>query len=256
MKNNKVTVRHTEILRLLRQHGTLTVADVALALHVSEETIRRDAVPLEQRGDISKLHGSLSLPQHYGEAPFEKRMREQAPEKLAIARAAVDLVKDGDSMIIDTGSTTHFFARELRARRNLTVITNSTEIARTLAAVAGNTIYLAGGELNADDGAAYGPTAVDFIGRFSVQFAFLSMSALDPQIGAMDATLNESEYGRMALGRAQTRIILADATKFGQSALVRVCGYEEIQCIVTDKAPSPAFQTILSDVACRLLVAG
>lgn len=256
MKNHKIDERHTEVLRLLRQHGTLTVADLANSLHVSEETIRRDAVPLEQRGDITKLHGSLSLPQHFGEAPFERRMREQAVQKLAIARTALELIKDGESLIIDTGSTTHFFARELRARRNLTIITNSTEIARTLATVHGNTVYLAGGEIKADDGAAYGPTAVDFVARFSVQHAILSISALDPAIGPMDATLDEAEYGRMAFSRARNRVILADSSKFSQTALVRVCDYANVDAIVTEKAPGPAFDGVLAAAGTKLLIAG
>jgi DeoR family transcriptional regulator, glycerol-3-phosphate regulon repressor len=254
-KTNKISSRHTEILRLLRQNGTMAVADLAAFLSVSEETIRRDAVPLEQRGDITKMHGALSVPQHFGEAPFEKRMREQAPGKLAIARAAVELIKDGDSLIIDTGSTTHFFARELRARRNLTVITNSTEIARTLASVRGNTIYLAGGEMQADDGAAYGPTAVDFVSRFKVQHAILSISALDPVVGAMDATLNEAEYGAMAISRATHRFILADATKFGITALVKVCDYQDIHTIVTDEPPSDKFKSVLMNAGTKLVIA-
>jgi DeoR family glycerol-3-phosphate regulon repressor len=256
MNSNKIQSRHTEILRLLRQHGSLSVADLAQSLRVSEETIRRDAVPLEQRGEISKLHGSLALPQHFGEAPFERRMREQATEKLAIARAAVDLIKDGDSLIIDTGSTTHFFARELRLRRNLTVITNSTEIARTLAAVHGNTIYLAGGEMRSDDGASYGPTAVDFIARCTVQHAILSIGALDPLVGAMDATLDEAEYGAMALSRARNRVILADSSKFGQAALVKVCEYKQVHAIVTNAAPEAEFQAVLREAGTQLVIAG
>jgi DeoR family glycerol-3-phosphate regulon repressor len=255
MKNNKITGRHGEILRMLRQHGTMTVADLAIGLSVSEETIRRDAIPLEKRGDITKLHGALSMPHHFGEAPFEKRMRDHAPSKLAIARAAVELIKDGDSLIIDTGSTTQFFARELRVRRNLTVITNSTEIARTLASVRGNTIYLAGGEMQADDGAAYGPTAVDFVSRFKVQHAILSISALDLVVGAMDATLNEAEYGAMAISRAQHHVILADSTKFGQTALVKVCDYQDIHTLVTDQPPSDKFQSVLSNAGTRLVIA-
>lgn len=254
-KTNKIGSRHSEILRLLRQHGTMTVAELAAFLNVSEETIRRDAVPLEQQGDITKMHGALSMPQHFGEAPFERRMREQAPAKLAIARAAVELIKDGDSLIIDTGSTTHFFARELRIRRNLTVITNSTEIARTLASVRGNTIYLAGGEMQSDDGAAYGPTAVDFVSRFSVQHAVLSISALDPVVGAMDATLNEAEYGAMAISRAKHRMILADATKFGTSALVKVCDYQDVHTLVTDQPPSDKFRTVLGSAGTNLVIA-
>ncbi len=256
MKANKITSRHAEILRLLQQNGSMSVADLAAGLSVSEETIRRDAASLEKRGDVNKLHGALSVPHHFGEAPYERRMRERPTAKSAIARAAVELVADGDSLIIDTGSTTHFFARELRVRRNLTVITNSTEIARTLAAVRGNTIYLAGGEILADNGAAYGPTAVDFIARFSVTHAVLSIGALDATAGPLDANLNEAEYGAMAISRAQHCMMLADSNKFGQSALVKVCNYSDIDTLVTDAAPDAKFQAVLAAAGTRLVIAG
>ena len=136
------------------------------------------------------------------------------------------------------------------------MITNSTEIARTLATVHGNTVYLAGGEIKADDGAAYGPTAVDFVGRFSVQHAILSISALDPAIGPMDATLDEAEYGRMAFSRAKHRVIVADSSKFGQTALVKVCTYADVDAIVTEKTPGPEFHGVLAGSGTRLLIAG
>ncbi len=140
MKNLKVRERHAKIMSALRQHGSLSITDLAALLDVSDETIRRDAAPLEQNGEILKLHGALALPHNMAEATFERRMREFAPAKIAIARAAIQMVRDGESILVDTGTTTTFFARELRQRRNLTVITNSTEIARTLADVAGNKV--------------------------------------------------------------------------------------------------------------------
>ncbi len=182
-------------------------------------------------------------------------MREFAPAKLAIARAAASMVHDGESLIIDTGTTTTFFARELRQRRNLTVITNSTEIARTLSGVAGNKVLLAGGEMEANSGAAYGPTAVDFIARFRVKHAFLSISGLDTLTGPMDATLAEAEVASMAVSCATHRVILADSSKFGQKAFVRVCSYASIEVIVTERSPEPEFFGCLRDNGTRLVVA-
>lgn len=245
MKNNKINIRLGQILGLITQHGTISVADLARALAVSEETVRRDAKMLEERGDILKLHGSLALPHQVGEAPFERRMRENAEAKRAIARRAVQLVADGDSLIIDTGTTTSIFAQELRARRGLTVVTNSSDIARTLATVNGNTVYMAGGELKADNGAAFGPTAVEFISRFKVRHTFISIAALHAVDGPMDMAFEEAEIGRMALARGENKVILTDASKFGQSALVRVCDFTDINRIVTDGAPDVALARAL-----------
>jgi DeoR family transcriptional regulator, glycerol-3-phosphate regulon repressor len=194
MKNLKVQLRHAQIVAALRKHGSLSITELAALMDVSDETIRRDAILLEKNGELIRLHGALSLPHNMGEATFERRMREFAPAKIAVARAALQLVRDGESMIIDTGTTTTFFARELRQRRNLTVVTNSTEIARTLADVPGNKVFLAGGEMEAHSGAAYGQAACDFVAQFQVKHAFLSISALDVTAGPTDATMQEANF--------------------------------------------------------------
>lgn len=233
----KINTRLTEIMNHVANGGTQSVIDLARLLRVSEETIRRDAQILVERGEIIKLHGALTLPHEVGEAPFDRRLREYAEAKRAIAKRAVQLVEDGDSLIIDTGTTTVIFARELRSRRNLTVVTNSSEIARTLATVNGNKVYMAGGQLKADNGAAYGPPAVDFIARFKVRHAFISVAALHAIDGPMDMELEEAEIASMALSRASHRVILTDNSKFGQAALVKICPYAMIDRLITNSAP-------------------
>lgn len=256
MKNHKISVRLGQIMGLIAQQGTMTVADLSKTLGVSEETVRRDAKLLEDRGDILKLHGSLALPHQVGEAPFERRMRENAEAKRAIAKAAVKLVADGDSLIIDTGTTTSIFAQELRNRRGPTVVTNSSDIARTLATVNGNRVYMAGGELKADNGAAFGPPAVEFISRFRVRHCFISIAALHAVDGPMDMAFEEAELARMALSRSDNRIILSDAIKFGKTALVKVCDFSEINRLITDQRPSPDLGVALEKAGVAVEVAG
>jgi DeoR family transcriptional regulator, glycerol-3-phosphate regulon repressor len=254
MKNHKTTRRTQEILTLLREREQVDVMELAEQLNVSAETIRRDARLLEEQGTIIKTHGTLSLPHHLGEASFERRMRENAEAKMAIARAAADLVHDGDSMIIDTGTTTTFFARELRRRRNLTVVTNSTEIARLLVTVKGNRVFMAGGEMSADDGAAYGPTTADFVSRFNLKYAFISISAIDAVHGPTDASLPEADFGRVAFRTAKVGIILCDSTKFGKTSLIKVCPLEQVDVIITEKAPDEPMANLLASNQVRLLV--
>jgi len=241
---------------LIAQQGTMTVADLSKTLGVSEETVRRDAKVLEDRGDILKLHGSLALPHQVGEAPFERRMRENAEIKRVIAKSAVKLVADGDSLIIDTGTTTSILAQELRNRRGLTVVTNSSDIARTLATVNGNRVYMAGGELKADNGAAFGPPAVEFISRFRVRHSFISIAALHAVDGPMDMAFEEAELARMALSRSDSRIILSDSSKFGKTALVKVCDFSEINQLITDAMPPPDLTAALDKAGVVVSVAG
>ncbi len=255
MKNLKSWERQAQIIAALRHSGSLPIAELAALTGVSEETIRRDAVHLQESGQVHKLHGALELPHNMSEASYERRMREAAPAKIAIAKAAAQIVRDGESLIIDTGTTTTFFARELRKRRNLTVITNSTEIARTLADVPGNTVLLAGGELQSDSGGTYGPSAVEFVSRFRVKHAFISASALDIALGPMDHRLEEAEFAAMAVERASHRVILADSSKFGITSFARVCSFSSIEIVVTEQTPPAEFFAALREQDTRLVIA-
>lgn len=245
MKSHKTSKRVLSILEYLHNLGSATVAQLALDLGVSEETIRRDAKQLESKGQILKLHGVLALPHLAGEAPFERRLRENADAKRAIAKRAIQFVENGDSIMIDTGTTTSIFAQELRAKRNLTIVTNSSDIARTLATVNGNTVYMAGGELKGDNGAAFGPTAVAFFSKFRVKHAFISIGALHATDGPMDADLSESELAYMAISRADHRVILSDSSKFGKTALVKMCEFSEINRLITDATPDATLTSVL-----------
>jgi DeoR family transcriptional regulator, glycerol-3-phosphate regulon repressor len=245
MKSHKTSKRHVAILSHILSQGTATVTELAHGLSVSEETIRRDAKLLESKGEILKLHGALALPHLAGEAPFERRLREHSDAKRAIARRAVQFVEDGDSIMIDTGTTTSIFAQELRSKRNLTIVTNSSDIAKTLATVNGNTVYMAGGALKGDNGAAFGPPAVEFLSRFKVKHTFISIGALDAKFGPMDAELSEAEIAHMALSRADHRVILSDASKFGKTALVKVCEFSLINRLVTNAAPDSVLAAVL-----------
>jgi len=248
--------RHAEIMRLLKEEGTITISSLADRLNVSLETIRRDVKPLSQDGAIIKMHGAVGLPNVTGEAPFDKRMRENADAKRAIARQVASTIADGDSIMLDTGTTASFLARELLGHRRLTVVTNCSDIARTLATVNGNKVYMAGGELRSDSGAAFGISAIDFINRFSVHHAVITTGAVDATFGVMDYDLDEAEFGRVVLSRGQRALVITDHTKFGRQGLVQVCGFEGITELVTDKNPPEEIVAAIEAAGTKLTVAG
>lgn len=229
--------RHRAILTLLQQDGIVTIADLARKLDVSLETVRRDIKPLAIEGTVVKMHGAISLPSVTGEAPFERRMRENNEAKRAIAVAVAATVRDGDSIMLDTGTTTSFLARELLGHRRLTVITNSSDIARTLSTVNDNRVYMAGGELRSDNGAAFGVSAIEFVSRFSVSHSVISVGAADAVNGIMDFDLEEAEFARMVLSRGRRTVAVTDHSKFGRQGLVTVCEFSALSEIVTDRPP-------------------
>lgn len=247
--------RHGEILRLLQEEGTVSIASLADRLGVSLETVRRDVRPLSDQGAVVKMHGAIGLPALTGEAPFERRMRENAGAKRAIARHVAATIRDGDSVMFDTGTTTSYLARELLGHRRLTVVTNSSDIARTLATVNGNKVYMAGGELRSDNGAAFGVSAIEFVSRFSVAHAVVSVGAVDVVDGIMDFDLEEAEFARAVLSRGQRAVAVTDRSKFGKRGLVQVCGFAGLDELVTDGLPPADIAAALEDASARIVVA-
>jgi DeoR family glycerol-3-phosphate regulon repressor len=247
--------RHGEILRLLGDEGTVTIASLAERLGVSLETVRRDVKPLTDDGIVVKMHGAIGLPAMTAEAPFERRMRENAEAKRTIARMVAATIRDGESIMLDTGTTTSFLARELLGHRRLTVVTNSSDIARTLATVNGNKVYMAGGELRSDSGAAFGISAIEFVSRFSVTHAIISAGAIDAFAGVMDYDLAEAEFARMVLSRGQRSMVITDNSKFGRQGLVQVCDLSGFAELATNEAPPRAIADALAAAGARLVLA-
>jgi len=245
--------RHGDILRLLQHDGTVALSELARKLNVSLETIRRDIKPLARSGSVVKMHGAVSLTTTIGEAPFEKRMRENSDAKRMIAAMVAATIRDGDSIMMDTGTTTSFLARALLEHRRLTVVTNSSDIARTLATVNGNKVYMAGGELRSDNGAAFGTTAIDFVNRFSVIHAIVSTGAVN-SAGIMDYDLDEAEFARMVLTRGKRSLVVTDHSKFGREGLVRVGGFDAITELATDKPPPAEIAQAIEGAGASLMV--
>ena len=247
--------RHSDIMKLVQEEGTISIADLAAKLGVSLETVRRDVKPLTSDGAVVKMHGAIGLPSMVGEAPFERRMRENADAKRLIAKTVAASISDGESVMLDTGTTTSYLARELVGHRRLTVITNSSDIARTLATVNGNKVYMAGGELRSDSGAAFGGSAVEFVSRFSVNHAVISTGAVDAVMGVMDYDLEEAEFARMVLSRGSRRVVVTDHSKFGRQGLVQVAGFDGIGELVTDRLPPRDIAAAIDKVGAILTIA-
>lgn len=245
--------RQSEILRILDAEGMVSNARLASALGVSAETVRRDVRALADGGTVMRLHGGVGLAGQGGEAPFRARMRENAGAKQAIALALAATVQNGDSLMMDTGTTTSFVARALAGHRRLTVVTNSTDAARTLAGGEGNRVFLAGGALRADSGAVLGSEAIRFVQGFSVAHAVISAGGVEGgEITDFDP--EEADFARAVLDRGARRVVVTDATKFDRRGLVAVARLEALDLLVTDAPPPP--RVAGAGGGCRVIVAG
>ncbi len=234
----KVQRRHTHLLEIIRKSEKVSVEDLAASLNTSRETIRRDLTELAKSGKIQKIHGGATLPRTYGEGPFQQRMSENVEGKMRIARTAAGLFLSGETLFIDTGSTTLYFAEEIAKSSGLTVITNSTEIARTISLGNSNTrTYLLGGEYHPDNRQTVGAVVTEQIRSFRAHHAVLTIGALDGRTGAMNYSIEEAQVARAMIEQSKSLTILVDQSKFNALASFEVCPLARIDRLVCDAPP-------------------
>ncbi len=247
--------RQSAILSTVRLQGSCGIAELARALDVSEESIRRDVKTLAMHDLVQRVHGGVVSPDQLREPPFLRRMEASKEDKQRIAALTASRIADGDSLMLDTGTTTSYVARALMGHSNLTVVTNSVEIARTLAPRNGNRVFMAGGELRSDDGASLGAAAITFIDQFTVGHAILSIGAISADQGLVDFHLSEAEFSRAVIRRANHVTVVADAKKFGRSGFVSVCGFDAVDTLITSAPPQEPFNEQLAQAGVEVLVA-
>lgn len=247
--------RQVEILKLLEAKGSCTIGELATQLQVSDETVRRNIKALSESGTVLKVHGGIVLPDRFEEPPYQRRMQENLNAKRQIAARVAELVQDGDALILDGGTSVICVAQALREHARLTVVTNSAEIARTLATRNGNRVFMAGGELRADDASAFGEPALAFVRQFHVKYAVLSVSSIGPAGDLMYFQLCDAEFARVARAQASQVIAVADHGKLGKEAVVKAFGPQEIDILVTDQPPAREIAQCLAAADASVIVA-
>ena len=252
--------RQTEILRAVRQSGSLSVTALAVQLGVSTESIRRDIRPLIESGAVLRFHGGVADPArqtagpaHLEEPPFQRRMRVNREAKRKIAGLVLERIRDGDGLILDNGTTTAYVAEALAARSRLVVMTNSAQIACRLAGRNGNRVFMAGGELAGDDAAAFGPAALEFLRQFQLRYALLSAGAIGADGEIRVFHLFEAEFARVAMGQARESWVIADGSKFLREAPVKLCDLAAVNRVITDTPPPPGFAAACADAAVEIV---
>ncbi|MEE9429173.1 MAG: DeoR/GlpR family DNA-binding transcription regulator [Paracoccaceae bacterium] len=241
--------REQEILKELRlAGGSCRIGFLAGQLGVTDETIRRNIKALQEKSQVRKVHGGVILAEGLTvtEQPFQARMDKNATAKRQLAAKLAGMIKDGDSLFLDIGSTTAYAAQALRDHRDLYIVTNSLSVANTLATRNNNRVFFAGGELRPHDGGSFGHDALEFLRRFNVQYAVLSAGAINAKAGFMLHDIQEADLSRQAVSCAQTRIVLADSAKFGRRAPIAVTDPENFDILITEVQPDPLVLDMLN----------
>jgi len=246
--------RQTRLLELLHKRGLVTVAELGPAFHVSEETIRRDLQQLEAREHgIARTYGGAYLTRAVStDIPLNVRENIALHRKEAIADVCDLLVKDGETVMLDSSTTALQVAIRLVRRKGLTVITNSLRISERLAGTEVKVIC-AGGALRHSQLSFVGPTTGEALGRFCADKAFVSCVGVSLEDGLTDSDEREAEVRRLMLSRAREKVLIADDTKLGKTFFSLIAPLEGIDCLATDQEPEPRWLEGLAarKVACR-----
>ncbi|MGH1575833.1 DeoR/GlpR family DNA-binding transcription regulator [Planktotalea sp.] len=244
-----------QILYFVEMRGTITVLELAHLLGVSDQTIRRVSQPLVESGEITKVHGALVSNRIASDPPYLARMKLNREAKVAIARKAVEIIEDEASIAIDTGSTSGFIALALRARKNLTVVTNSAFVASTLAIIPGNKVSMAGTQLRDHDGAAFDRSAFDVIERMQVDYVLLSASMVDANKGFLVHEQCEVDIANAMFNSAARAIMAVDHSKFEPQTrrpALRQPTLRHNDILVSDRNPPKEFDPLLSQIDRRI----
>ncbi len=236
------THRALELLETLRRlGGSARTSHLADIMNVSEETIRRTVKKLSRDGTVSRAHGGVYLALEHSSSPIHLRIRDQADQKFKMAAILLGMVDDGSSLFLDVGSTTIFAAEALRAKKNLTIVTNSLSVAQILMNHNQNRVFVAGGELENTLGGTFGSATQKFVEKFTLDFAILSSIAIDEKRGFLLDNSLEAELAQTYISQARKSVMMADSTKIGQRAPIISCPPRDIDFFITDRPLQPNF---------------
>ncbi len=230
--------RRAAILSALARSGDVGIAELASSLSVSEMTIRRDLELLENKGRLRRVRGgAISTVSRSYEPTFALRQGHARDEKAAIGRAAAALLADGETAILDVGTTTLEIARSLHGRRHITVVTPSIAIAAELGNEPEMRILVTGGVLRSGELSLVGAAAESTFKRLNCDVVFLGVAGVDAEKGLTEYNLDDASVKQAALVAARRCIVVADSSKLGRVALANIAPLTGIDVLVTDALP-------------------
>lgn len=250
--------RYRLISDLVSADGRVTVAGLSSRFGITKETVRRDLALLEDDGVLRRVHGGavVGTGATTHEPSLTSRSSRQSPEKRRIASAALHLVPEAGAVVLDAGSTTGALAALLveEPREKLTYLTHSVPVAALISG-AGLSVDLVGGRVRALTSAAVGSSTVEQFRRLRADVAFLGANGVAPAFGLSTPDVDEAAVKTAIIRSARRVVLLADASKFDEESLVGFAHLEDIDALVTDRAPRAALGNALADADVEVIVA-
>jgi DeoR/GlpR family transcriptional regulator of sugar metabolism len=235
-----VRLRRELVLDLLERKGRVTVAEVSALTEVSDMTVRRDLEALEREGALKRVHGgAISAVSTSYEPPFALRAQRSVAAKERIGRAAAGLLREGETVILDVGTTSVQVAHSLVGRRNLTVVTPSLRAAGLLGDEPGIRLIVTGGVVRPGERSLVGDYAERAFADLRFDTFVMGVGGIEAEAGLTEFNLDDARVKRAAIARAQRCLVAADSSKLGRVAFARICALDAVDVLVTDMEAPP-----------------
>ncbi|RSK26787.1 DeoR/GlpR transcriptional regulator [Bacillus sp. HMF5848] len=228
--------RKTKIVEYVTKQNRASVQELCDVLEVSESTVRRDLKELEEAGLIRRTHGGAIPAEGVNFEPSYIEKEDQFTlEKIAIAKQAAKLIKPGDIILLDSGTTTYHMANELKGLSDITVVTNSLVIGEKLQSYRNIEVIILGGHLRPVSLALVGPLTDEALSSIYVDKAFIAANSIDIEAGVTTPNLQEATTKKNMIRSAKQNILLADSSKFGKTTFSRFAAISDVDVCITDE---------------------
>ena len=248
--NSSFTERKAVILEILMEESSVSVSDLSNRLKVTQVTARADLATLEKEGLLVRTHGGAHLGHH---PKIFERMQTGSVYKEKIARAAADLIKNGDTVIITSGTTTALIAKYLLGKRDIHIVTNNTLLLTNVRNNPQVRVTLIGGEFRPEDEGLVGPMALAALDQFHVSRAFIGIDGASLKQGFTAHTLESAVLVHKMAEQADQVVAIAHSGKFGKHGFARILPFGDVDVLVTDRELTGEFETELTSAGVRVV---
>jgi DeoR/GlpR family transcriptional regulator of sugar metabolism len=247
--------RRTQILQILHAQGRVKVDELKNRFGTSAVTIRNDLNELSLRGLVQRSHGGAVRPNTIlRESPVRERLRTHSDEKRRIGAMAATLINDGETIILDSGTTTLEIARHIKNKQSVQILTNGVNVAVELLDATGIQTFIVGGTVRGDSASVVGRSTEEMLEQFAADKLFLSGAGCDPDFGVSGANLEETMVNRAMLRIAREVILVSDSTKFSKRSMSRIAPFGEIDIVISDTGLQPELQEKIQSYGCKLIL--
>ncbi|MCB6183874.1 DeoR family transcriptional regulator [Leeia sp. TBRC 13508] len=247
--------RQQALLDLVKKRGFMSVEALAQQFDVTMQTIRRDINQLAEMNLLRRYHGGAGLPSSVENIAYTQRKVLHADSKRQIAQSLAEQIEDGQSLIINLGTTTEEVARALLSHKNLSVITNNLNVAAILADNPEHEVIVAGGVVRSRDRGITGEATIDFIRQFKVDIGIIGVSSIDPDGTLRDYDYREVKVAQTIIEQSRQVWLVADHSKFSREALVKLAHISQVDVLFTDIDLSEEMKAVLREAGTRVVVA-